>query len=207
MTLYFLGYYPTFEPLQAILTGTSSPYPLWRACCNQDIEHLNRQTFRVICQKYLEDLFNQNRQRTHSKFLSACRSQSTTDPILWLPMTSIERSRVIRWRLGWLLGGVPKPCIYHPTDMLTRSHAIWCLHMHQRLQIPSTEPDPLSFLLNKLPTKRKNSALAAPKPSSSTLSAWTVRWLTICQILFELDYLHHGEILSNTPSLGIKLVN
>ncbi|EIE89781.1 hypothetical protein G6F47_013907 [Rhizopus delemar] len=69
--------------------------------------------------------------------------------------------------------------------------------------MPSTEPDPLSFLLNKLPTKCKNSALAAPKPPSSTPSAWT----TICQILFELDYLHHGKIPSETPSLGTKLVN
>ncbi|KAG1046647.1 hypothetical protein G6F43_010877 [Rhizopus delemar] len=181
---------------------TSSP--LWRVCCNQDIEHLNRRTFRIICRKYLEDLFHQNCQRTRTKLLSACRSQSTIDPILWLPITSIERSRVVRWRLGWLPGDVPKPCIYHPTDMFTLSHAIRCLHMHQRLQMPSTEPDPLSFLLNKLPTKRKNGALQHP---SSTHSAWTVRWPTICQILFELDYLHHGKIPSETPSLGNKLVN
>ncbi|KAG1557342.1 hypothetical protein G6F49_005493 [Rhizopus delemar] len=77
---------------------TSSP--LWRVCCNQDIEHLNRRTFRIICRKYLEDLFHQNCQRTRTKLLSACRSQSTIDPILWLSMTSIERSRVVRWRLG-----------------------------------------------------------------------------------------------------------
>ncbi|EIE78686.1 hypothetical protein RO3G_03390 [Rhizopus delemar RA 99-880] len=70
--------------------------------------------------------------------------------------------------------------------------------------MPSTEPDPLSFLLNKLSTKRKNGAL---KHSSSTHSAWAVRWPTICQILFELDYLYHGKIPSETPSLGTKLVN
>ncbi|KAG1057540.1 hypothetical protein G6F43_000626 [Rhizopus delemar] len=68
----------------------------------------------------------------------------------------------------------------------------------------STEPDTLSFLLNKLPTKRKNSALKHPL---STPSAWTVRWPTIYQILFELDYLHHGNIPSEIPSLGTKLVN
>ncbi|KAG1051839.1 hypothetical protein G6F43_005976 [Rhizopus delemar] len=73
--------------------------------------------------------------------------------------------------------------------------------------MPSTEPDPLSLLLNKLPTKRKNSALAAPKPPSSTPSAWNVRWRTVCQILFELDYLHHGKIPSETPSLGTNLVD
>ncbi|KAG1053262.1 hypothetical protein G6F43_004648 [Rhizopus delemar] len=89
--------------------------------------------------------------------------------------------------------------------MLTRSHAIRCLHMHQRLQMPSTEPDPLSFLLNKLPTKRRNGALKHPPPS--TPSAWTIRWPTIYQILFELDYLHHGKIPSETPSPGTKFVN
>ncbi|KAG1043624.1 hypothetical protein G6F43_011621 [Rhizopus delemar] len=73
--------------------------------------------------------------------------------------------------------------------------------------MPSTEPDPLSPLLNKLPTKHKNRDLAGPKPPSSTPSAWTVRWPTICQILFELDYPHHGKFPSETPSLGIKLVN
>ncbi|EIE86475.1 hypothetical protein RO3G_11186 [Rhizopus delemar RA 99-880] len=70
--------------------------------------------------------------------------------------------------------------------------------------MPSTEPDPLSYLLNKLPTKRKNGALKHP---SSTHSTWTVRWPTICQILFELDYLHHGKLPSETPSFGNKLVN
>ncbi|EIE79670.1 hypothetical protein RO3G_04375 [Rhizopus delemar RA 99-880] len=70
--------------------------------------------------------------------------------------------------------------------------------------MPSTEPDPLPFLLNKLPTKRKYGALKHP---SSISSAWTVRWSTICQILFELDYLHHGKIPPEIPSLGTKLVN
>ncbi|KAG1593245.1 hypothetical protein G6F47_009175 [Rhizopus delemar] len=53
--------------------------------------------------------------------------------------------------------------------MFTRSHAIQCLHMHQRLQMPSTEPDPLSFLLSKLPTKRKNGALKHPPINSFSL--------------------------------------
>ncbi|KAG1520629.1 hypothetical protein G6F51_014725 [Rhizopus arrhizus] len=61
-------------------------------------------------------------------------------------MTYAERSRVIRWRLGWLLGGIPQPCTYHPNVMLTRSHATEYLHMHRRLQMPRTEADTLSFL-------------------------------------------------------------
>jgi hypothetical protein len=45
------------------------------------------------------------------------------DSILWLPMSRAERSRCIRWRLGWLPGGKPKPCPHHPDFFLTKSHA------------------------------------------------------------------------------------
>ncbi|KAI8969927.1 hypothetical protein BDF20DRAFT_802430, partial [Mycotypha africana] len=41
----------------------------------------------------------------NSKLLSACRTSISLDPILWLPMTSEERNRCLRWRLGWLPGG------------------------------------------------------------------------------------------------------
>ncbi|KAI7900477.1 uncharacterized protein BX663DRAFT_517791 [Cokeromyces recurvatus] len=29
-------------------------------------------------------------------------------------MTHSERSRTIRWRLGWLSGGIPKACPFYP---------------------------------------------------------------------------------------------
>ncbi|KAG1017099.1 hypothetical protein G6F25_013968 [Rhizopus arrhizus] len=70
-------------------------------------------------------------------------------------MSYIERSRLIRWRMGWLPGGRPKPCIYHPHVLLTRSHAITCLNMHHRLLMSSTVSDSLSYPLNLLPTSRK----------------------------------------------------
>ncbi|PHZ08850.1 uncharacterized protein RHIMIDRAFT_267945, partial [Rhizopus microsporus ATCC 52813] len=38
----------------------------------------------------------------NSKLFSSCHRSISLDPILWLPMSKSERSRCIRWRLGWL---------------------------------------------------------------------------------------------------------
>ncbi|KAG0845251.1 hypothetical protein G6F57_006778 [Rhizopus arrhizus] len=122
-------------------------------------------------------------------------------------MSPTERSRLVRWRLGWLPGGVPKPCIFHPNDLFTRPHSIRCLHMHRRLQKPFTEPDPLSFLLNKLPTKKQQYGIASRRSDPHRFSAWKIRWPNICQILFELYYLHHGKIPpGDPPPLGTKFI-
>lgn len=40
--------------------------------------------------------------------LASTHSTFQVDTILWLPMTHSERSRVLRWRLGWLPGGKQK---------------------------------------------------------------------------------------------------
>jgi hypothetical protein len=128
---------------------------------------------------------------------------SSHTPILWLPMSYIERSRLIRWRMDWLPGGRPKPCIYHPHDLLTRSHAITCLHMHHRLLMPSTVSNPLSYLLNLLPTSRKKPNIQR----RSKYSAWFIRWPIICQILHELDHLHHDKTAPEIPPLGTKLLH
>ncbi|KAG0750055.1 hypothetical protein G6F62_001504 [Rhizopus arrhizus] len=90
-----------------------------------------------------------------------------------------ERSRCIRWRLGWLPGGAPKSCPNHANNNLSRRHAISCLNMHHRLCMPETIADLIPFLLNMLPTR-------AFVPSSIPLS-WTCRWPVICSILHELD--------------------
>ncbi|KAG1062866.1 hypothetical protein G6F41_011222 [Rhizopus arrhizus] len=177
---------------------------VWQRCtASHDPDELNSSTLKAIYKTYLEDNLDTRRSTSNSVFFSVCHPNLGLDPILWLPMTYAERSRVIRWRLGWLPGGIPQPCIYHPNVMLTRSHATECLHMHRRLQMPRTEADPLSFLLNQLPNKRKK--LKSPN-ANYTNSAWTVRWPAICQILFELDYMHHGKLPPESPPLGTKLV-
>ncbi|KAG1545308.1 hypothetical protein G6F47_006039 [Rhizopus delemar] len=88
-----------------------------------------------------------------SKQFSNCRRSISIDPILWLPMSKSERSRCIRWRLGWLPDGKPRPCPKHPMQQLSKNHAINCLDMHRRLFMPETVQDPLSFLLNMLPLR------------------------------------------------------
>ncbi|KAG0799671.1 hypothetical protein G6F22_002996 [Rhizopus arrhizus] len=176
---------------------------VWQRCtASHDPDELNSSTLKAIYKTYLEDNLDTRRGTSNSVLYSVCRPNLGLDPILRLPMTYAERSRVIRWRLGWLPGGIPQPCIYHSNVMLTRSHATECLHMHRRLQMPRTEADPLSFLLNQLPNKRKK--LMSPN-ANSTNSAWTVRWPAICQILFELDYMHRGKLPPESPPLGTKL--
>ncbi|KAG1361628.1 hypothetical protein G6F61_014250 [Rhizopus arrhizus] len=114
-------------------------------------------------------------------------------------MSKSERSRCIRWRLGWLPGGRYKSCPRHPGQSFTKAHTIHCLQMHRRLMMPETISDPLSFLLNMLPTKK-------PRSPSITLS-WTIRWPTICRILYELDYLYHVKIPPTPPThLGQRLL-
>ncbi|KAG1207887.1 hypothetical protein G6F35_010928 [Rhizopus arrhizus] len=177
--------------------------PLWRLCAETDPDQLDRRKFKATRHDYLQESFENRRADTNSILLSACRPQLVVDPILWLPMSYIERSRLIRWRMGWLPGGRPKPCIYHPHDLLTRSHANSCLHIHHRLLMPSTVSDPLSYLLNLLPTSRKKHTI---QPRSK-YSAWFIRWPIICQILHELDYLHHDKTAPEIPLLGTKLLH
>jgi hypothetical protein len=125
----------------------------------------------------------------NTKLLAGCRTRISLDPILWLPMTRAERSRCIRWRLGWLPGGKPKPCPRHPGLTLSKSHAIHCLHMHQRLFMPDSVADPISFLLNQLPTH--------PPSSPRLFSKWHIRRPSICHILYDLDYLFHNKVDPN----------
>ncbi|KAG0930870.1 hypothetical protein G6F57_011489 [Rhizopus arrhizus] len=144
----------------------------WQRCCtSSNIESLNIRQFNSIFKDFRLENLQKQRDATNSVLISACRPTLSVDPILWLPMSPAERSRLVRWRLGWLPGGVPKPCIYHPNDLFTRSHSIRCLHMHRRLQMPFTEPDPLSFLLNKLPAKKQQYGIASRRPDPHRFSA------------------------------------
>ncbi|KAG0783481.1 hypothetical protein G6F22_008669 [Rhizopus arrhizus] len=149
-----------------------SKTPVWQRCCtSSNIESLNIRQFNSIFKDFRLENLQKQRDATNSVLISACRPTLSVDPILWLPMSPAERSRLVRWRLGWLPGGVPKPCIYHPNDLFTRSHSIRCLHMHRRLQMPFTEPDPLSFLLNKLPAKKQQYGIASRRPDPHRFSA------------------------------------
>ncbi|KAI8967051.1 hypothetical protein BDF20DRAFT_891932, partial [Mycotypha africana] len=166
-----------------------SKTPLWQRCCNfHNPDRIDTRVFNTTYHELRVENLQTQRQANNSVLLSSCRPFHGVDPTLWLPMTPVERSRVIRWRLGWLPGGVPKPCIHHPNVMFTRKHSIICLHMHRRLQMPCTVNDPISFLLSMLPTiKTRN------KQNIQRFSSWKIRWPALYQILFELDYLHHDK--------------
>ncbi|KAG1039288.1 hypothetical protein G6F43_012546 [Rhizopus delemar] len=106
----------------------------------------NKRALKQIQVQFRRDNLCQNRSSRNSTLLSLCRPIISLDPILWLPMTRIERNRCVRWRLGWLPGGTPRPCSFHPSQTLTKSHSIHCLNMHRQLQLPETIVDPRSFL-------------------------------------------------------------
>ncbi|KAI9275622.1 hypothetical protein BDA99DRAFT_431142 [Phascolomyces articulosus] len=90
-----------------------------------------------------------------SKFLKACRPNLDVDSILWIPMKKKERSRCIRWRIGWLPGGKSKTCITCKRATLTKKHAITCLRPHNCLNIPRQRTDdPIPSFLNKLPKSK-----------------------------------------------------
>jgi len=172
---------------------------LWRQC-QPTTDAANRRSIqRMSLNRRNEALTKHRASSTHS-LLTHCRPTVCIDPILWLPMTQGERSRCLRWRLGWLPSGYSTVCPLHPDHSLTKSHAIKCLQMHRRLMMPETITDPLSFLLNLLPTRR-------PKSPSKAIP-WNIRWPAICTILFELDYLQHSKIPPSPPiNLGQRLLN
>ncbi|KAG1461825.1 hypothetical protein G6F46_004607 [Rhizopus delemar] len=84
--------------------------------------------------------------------LSACRPYLGVDPILTLPMTVYDRSRLVRWRMGWLPRR-PIACrCGHPHA--SRAHLLSCLRVARRLGVvPNTRPNPLDYVLNQLPHK------------------------------------------------------
>ncbi|ORE14276.1 hypothetical protein BCV71DRAFT_276318 [Rhizopus microsporus] len=71
--------------------------------------------------------------------------------------------------------------------------------MQRKLMIAQTISDSLSFLLNMLPTRKSH--------SPNTVLSSTIRWPTICRILYELDYLYHAKLSPTLPThLGQRLL-
>ncbi|KAI9470611.1 MAG: hypothetical protein EXX96DRAFT_490702, partial [Benjaminiella poitrasii] len=170
---------------------TLSKTPLWKTR-HPELYSLDNRQFRKLQQQFLQANLNTLRNTpNNSTLLCLCRPTISIDLILWLPMSFVESSRCVRWRLGWLPNGYSTYCPTHPSQRLTRPRAIICLQMHRRLQMPETIDDPLSFLLSQLPTK---------KPvSSRSVSTWHIRWPSICLILHELDQLQHNKLIIFTP--------
>jgi hypothetical protein len=135
---------------------------------------------RIFLQKNLQSTL----QKPHSKLLSLCRPTLSVDPIIWLPMTRMERSRCIIWRLGWLPGGSPRLCSCQ-RNKLTKAHIIQYLHIQARLRTPRSISDPVSHLLNRLSQK--------PPKNESTKLYWAQQWKILTTILQEVDDIQHSD--------------
>ncbi|KAI9482999.1 MAG: hypothetical protein EXX96DRAFT_631177, partial [Benjaminiella poitrasii] len=131
---------------------TLSKTPLWKTC-HFELHSLDNKRFRKLQQQFLKDNLNTRRSApNNSTLLSLCRTTISINPILWLPMSFVECSRCTRWRLRRLPNGYSTYCPTHSSQRLTRQHAVICFQMQRRLQMSETIEDPLSFLLNQLPT-------------------------------------------------------
>ncbi|KAG0930507.1 hypothetical protein G6F32_011974 [Rhizopus arrhizus] len=95
-------------------------------------------------------------------------------------MTVYDRSRLVRWRMGWLPGR-PIACrCGHPHA--SRAHLLSCLQVARRLGVASnTRPNPLDYVLNQLPHK------LPAYHSPALFSRWSTWWPTICEIMFEVE--------------------
>ncbi|OAD67599.1 hypothetical protein PHYBLDRAFT_173933 [Phycomyces blakesleeanus NRRL 1555(-)] len=148
--------------------------PIWLSLSNR------QNADSKACKHAIRSFLNQGLflQCSQQILLSACRPSLGVDPILWLPMTNYERSRFIRWRMGWLPGR-PQPCScgLHTTS---RHHVIECTGAAIRLHLYSTvQPNPIDYVLNMLPMKKlknnKNNAF------------WIFTWPILCRIILDIE--------------------
>jgi hypothetical protein len=116
--------------------------------------------------------------------LNACRRELKVDPIMYLPMSHYARSRLRRWRMGWLPAR-RVGCHYCGADHASRSHLIVCLDVARRLGVPSSSlPNPLDFFLNTyLPEKK----VRLHSPLSPVELHLCQHWPVLCEILFEIE--------------------
>ncbi|CEG82454.1 hypothetical protein RMATCC62417_16523 [Rhizopus microsporus] len=178
-------------------SGTLSRISLWKTVLSTT-EEPDTRSLKAAKRCFLQQNLEIRQRCRNSKLLSNCRRSISLDPILWLPMSKSERSRCMRWRLGWLPGGKPRPCPKHPTQLLSKNHAISCCDMHRRLFMPETIRDPLSFLLNMLPLR--------PSIPPNLALTWSQRWPIICSILYESDHLYHNKLIINKHPHGQKFL-
>ncbi|KAG1390509.1 hypothetical protein G6F60_012959 [Rhizopus arrhizus] len=143
---------------------------------------------------YRQQEFDQFLASTSQVLIRACRPVLRVDPILYVPASRADRSRLIRWRMGWLPGD-PRPCacLFGHT---TRAHlmvcpqvpsALWCC-----LPFPSAGSTELhiDYLLSLLPVSP--SARCPPF------------WVSLCTILWHFDQLCNPDgDYTNDPPPGL----
>ncbi|KAG0751038.1 hypothetical protein G6F57_018723 [Rhizopus arrhizus] len=116
-------------------------------------------------------------------------------------MSTYDRSRLVRWRMGWLPGR-PKACRCGHTHA-SRAHLLNCLRVATRLDVAiNTRPNPLDYVLNQLPRKIPST------PSSLLFSRWSSWWPTICQIMLEIEQIckPEGEYTTEAADVSGKIL-
>ncbi|OAD72682.1 hypothetical protein PHYBLDRAFT_168947 [Phycomyces blakesleeanus NRRL 1555(-)] len=108
--------------------------------------------------------------------IQACRPVLGVDPILFLPASRVERSRLIRWRMGWL-PGKPKECPCG-SDHTSRRHLLDCPLVPMALfeQLPQPDQDQIhriDFAITSLPLSSQE-----PRPAY---------WIPLLTILWHID--------------------
>jgi exonuclease III len=138
--------------------------------------------------------------------LSACRPTIAVDPLLTLPMTTWERSRILRWKMGWLPAR-PIACrCGHPHA--SRQHLLACLNVATRLNVPADSlPNPLDFVLNQLPLVKFTPAEFKQRHSQQ-LIRWSRWWPVLCTIFLEIDMIclpdsEFSDVAQNTEGLTL----
>ena len=72
--------------------------------------------------------------------------------------------------------------------------------MHNRLQMPKSIDNPLSYLLNLLPPT------LFTKKARKSIDVWLICWPSICAILLEMNYLVHAQFPEDSNHLGEPFV-
>ena len=124
--------------------------------------------------------------------LSACRPKLGIDPILYLPMSLYERSRLVRWRMGWLPAR-PVACSRCTHGHASRRHLLSCLSVASRLGVDeNATPNPLDYFLNTyLPLEKPIIASSVYlKPKQKHL---VTHWPILCTIMLEIDRICHPD--------------
>jgi hypothetical protein len=138
---------------------------------------------------YFNKILNDNlaMEQQSSVHLRNCQPKRGIDPILIIPMLNVHRSRLIRWRLGWLAGGAHLTCTCG--QPLTKAHITSCFRLHTRLALPISITDPISHILNRLTLNPR---------SKSKINKWRRTWPILLKVLLVLEILHHPSHVDKT---------
>ena len=147
--------------------------------------------FRSFLRSYRQDKHDLFLSTTDQVLIRACGPLLGVDPVLFVPCSRTDRSRLVRWRLGWLPGR-PEPCICN-RDLTTRDHFIDCEAILTSfwMDLPDRPPDihPIDFAISSLPSSR-----SAPCP------LW---WPALLSILRCVDVAcHPTKRFPDDPSPG-----